>query len=138
MASLYVHSSTNVNVSFSKITSTVVSLFASNYAMHWSEYFPDRKLMVAPCFDARLVCYPTKKVLRDYLCWRQADCKYIHSVDNDFKMCSLTKYMLGHINNLYNTTFWAIVHSGKSEQEAEERLRVCWILIWKRPERILY
>ncbi|KAJ2964306.1 hypothetical protein NQZ79_g833 [Umbelopsis isabellina] len=87
---------------YSKIISTVASLFASNYAMHWSEYFPDRKLMVAPCFDARLVCYPTKKVLRDYLSWRQADC---------------------HINNLYNTTFWAIVHSGKSEQEAEERLR---------------
>ncbi|KAG2182376.1 hypothetical protein INT43_007306 [Umbelopsis isabellina] len=86
----------------SKIISTVVSLFASNYAMHWSEYFPDRKLLVAPCFDARLVCYPTKKVLRDYLSWRQADC---------------------HINNLYNTAFWAIVHSGKSEQEAEEKLR---------------
>lgn len=33
---------------------------------------------------------------------------------------------LGHINNLYNTTFWAIVHSGKSEQEAEEKLRVCY------------
>ncbi|GAB5591548.1 tRNA-His guanylyltransferase [Umbelopsis nana] len=86
----------------SKITSTIVSLFASNYTLHWPEYFPDKKLLVAPCFDARLVCYPTRKILRDYLSWRQADC---------------------HINNLYNTTFWAIVHSGKSEQEAEERLK---------------
>ncbi|CAO3682494.1 unnamed protein product [Umbelopsis vinacea] len=40
--------------------------------------------------------------------WRQA-------------LCILAE--LGHINNLYNTTFWAIVHSGKSEQEAEEKLR---------------
>lgn len=32
--------------------------------------------------------------------------------------------MLGHINNLYNTTFWAIVHSGKTETQAEEELRV--------------
>ncbi|KAI9286995.1 Thg1 C terminal domain-containing protein [Umbelopsis sp. AD052] len=95
-------SSTLYSRRISKITSTIVSLFASNYTMHWAEYFPDTKLLVPPCFDARLVCYPTQKTLRDYLSWRQADC---------------------HINNLYNTSFWAIVHSGKTEQEAEERLR---------------
>lgn len=33
-------------------------------------------------------------------------------------------FLPGHINNLYNTTFWAIVHSGKTETEAEEQLRV--------------
>jgi tRNA(His) guanylyltransferase len=44
--------------------------------MHWAEYFPDTKLLVPPCFDARLVCYPTQKTLRDYLSWRQADCTF--------------------------------------------------------------
>jgi tRNA(His) guanylyltransferase len=29
---------------------------------------------------------------------------------------------LGHINNLYNTAFWALVASGLSETEAEKRL----------------
>ncbi|KAF7721639.1 tRNA-histidine guanylyltransferase 1-like [Apophysomyces ossiformis] len=86
----------------SKIASTVASLFAANYVMHWATYFGDCKLQYAPCFDSRVVCYPSDQNLRDYLSWRQADC---------------------HINNLYNSTFWAIVHSGKSETEAEEILR---------------
>ncbi|KAL1935971.1 hypothetical protein VTP01DRAFT_105 [Rhizomucor pusillus] len=86
----------------SKISSTIVSLFASNYVMRWSEYFKDTPLRYPPCFDSRVVCYPSDQNLRDYLSWRQADC---------------------HINNLYNTTFWAIVHSGKTETEAEEQLR---------------
>ncbi|KAI9473790.1 MAG: Thg1 C terminal domain-containing protein [Benjaminiella poitrasii] len=87
----------------SKICSTVVSLFASNYVMHWTEYFGETKLQYAPCFDSRVVCYPNDKIMRDYLCWRQADC---------------------HINNLFNTTFWALVLQGNmSEDEAEKRLR---------------
>jgi len=41
--------------------------------------------------------------LRDYISWRQADC---------------------HINNLYNTTFWALVlRDGMSNTEAEEFLK---------------
>lgn len=88
----------------SKIASTIVSLFASNFVMHWSTYFGDEKLQYAPCFDSRVVCYPNDQVLRDYLSWRQADC---------------------HINNLYNTTFWALVKSGMKESEAEAKLRVC-------------
>lgn len=59
----------------SKISSTIVSLFASNYVMHWPEYFGQDKLHYAPCFDSRTVCYPNDNVLRDYLSWRQADCK---------------------------------------------------------------
>ncbi|CEI90262.1 hypothetical protein CU097_010460 [Rhizopus azygosporus] len=86
----------------SKIASTIVSLFASNFVMHWSTYFGDEKLQYAPCFDSRVVCYPNDQVLRDYLNWRQADC---------------------HINNLYNTTFWALVKSGMKESEAEAKLR---------------
>lgn len=87
----------------SKISSTVVSLFASNFVMHWAEYFGQDKLLYAPCFDSRTVCYPSDKVLRDYLSWRQADC---------------------HINNLFNTTFWALVlKGGMSEIEAEKYLK---------------
>ncbi|KAI7885080.1 tRNA-histidine guanylyltransferase 1 [Lichtheimia hyalospora FSU 10163] len=86
----------------SKISSTIVSLFAANYVMRWSEYFGNVTLQYPPCFDSRVVCYPSNQNLRDYLSWRQADC---------------------HINNLYNTTFWAIVHSGKTETQAEEDLR---------------
>lgn len=41
--------------------------------------------------------------IRDYLSWRQVDC---------------------HVNNLYNTTFWALVQKGgMSTTEAEEKLK---------------
>ncbi|KAI8978540.1 Thg1 C terminal domain-containing protein [Pilobolus umbonatus] len=86
----------------SKLASVVVSLFASNFVMHWSTYFKDKPLRYAPCFDSRVVCYPNDKILRDYLSWRQADC---------------------HINNLYNTTFWALVHGGRTYDEAETELK---------------
>jgi len=87
----------------SKIVTNIVSLFASNYVFHWSSYFPDQPLIYPPSFDGRSVLYPTIKNLRDYLSWRQADC---------------------HINNLYNTTFWALVLKGKlSPNEAQERLK---------------
>ncbi|KAI8055338.1 putative tRNA guanylyltransferase-like protein [Syncephalis plumigaleata] len=87
----------------SKIVSTICSLFTSAYVLNWPRYFPDTPLQYPPSFDARAVCYPTSQHLRDYLSWRQADC---------------------HINNLYNTSFWALVQQGDlSEQEAEETLR---------------
>ncbi|CAI2168628.1 18818_t:CDS:2 [Funneliformis geosporum] len=85
-----------------KIVSTIVSLFTSNYVFHWKTYFPDKELQYPPSFDGRAVQYPSNNNLRDYLSWRQADC---------------------HINNLYNTCFWALVHSGKTENEAENALR---------------
>eukprot|EP00761_Pharyngomonas_kirbyi_P001694 gb/GECH01001698.1/.p1 GENE.gb/GECH01001698.1/~~gb/GECH01001698.1/.p1 ORF type:complete len:256 (+),score=50.71 gb/GECH01001698.1/:1-768(+) len=87
----------------SKISTNFVSLFASSYVFHWSEYFPDTKLQLPPTFDGRVVCYPSDTILRDYLSWRQVDC---------------------HINNLYNTTFWTLVNQGNlSNIEAEERLK---------------
>ncbi|OZJ02424.1 hypothetical protein BZG36_04829 [Bifiguratus adelaidae] len=86
----------------SKISSTIVSLFTSNYVWHWSQFLPDEPLQYPPSFDARCVCYPSDQILRDYLAWRQVDC---------------------HINNMYNTVFWAIVHGGRSETEAENELR---------------
>ena len=34
--------------------------------------------------------------------------------------------LLGHVNNLYNTTFWALVsRGGLKPTEAEEQLKVC-------------
>ncbi|CAG8737608.1 14577_t:CDS:2, partial [Ambispora leptoticha] len=86
----------------SKILTTIVSLFSSNYVFHWKHYFPTKELLYPPSFDGRVVLYPSDENLRDYLSWRQADC---------------------HINNLYNTCFWALVHSGKTESEAENTLR---------------
>lgn len=62
---------------------------------------PSRPLLYPPSFDSRAVCYPTIQTVRDYFSWRQADC---------------------HINNLYNTCFWKLVQSGKTEGEAEATL----------------
>jgi len=75
----------------SKIISYVCSAFTANYVFHWSKYFPDQLMLYPPMFDARLVLYPTDTNLRDYLSWRQADT---------------------HINNLYNTCFWALINHG--------------------------
>ncbi|KAL6713868.1 tRNA-His guanylyltransferase [Lecanora helva] len=56
-----------------------------------------------PSFDGRVVLYPSSANLRDYMSWRQADC---------------------HINNLYNTTFWALIHQGGLDaKQAEEKLK---------------
>lgn len=86
----------------SKIMSTVVSMFTSSYVFHWSSFFKDRLLQYPPSFDARMVEYPSAKVLRDYLSWRQADC---------------------HINNLQNTSFWKLVQDGGlTPNEAQKRL----------------
>ncbi|KND91265.1 tRNA(His) guanylyltransferase [Tolypocladium ophioglossoides CBS 100239] len=87
----------------SKLVSTIVSTFTANYVYSWSTYFPDTPLSFPlPTFDGRAVCYPSVQNLRDYLSWRQVDC---------------------HINNLYNTTFWALVQlGGLSNKEAEKAL----------------
>lgn len=72
-----------------KILTNVNSHFASSYVFFWSMFFGDKRLMYPPIFDGRVVTYPSDQNLKDYLCWRQADV---------------------HINNLYNTTFWMLVH----------------------------
>ena len=89
----------------SKIISTVVSTFSSYYVHLWPSFFPDTPLQAPlPSFDGRAVCYPTVQNLRDYMSWRQVDC---------------------HINNLYNTTFWALIqHGGIDAVAATEALRV--------------
>ncbi|KAK9811954.1 hypothetical protein WJX73_002862 [Symbiochloris irregularis] len=86
----------------SKLLSLVVSLFTAAYVRFWPHCLPDTELQQTPCFDARAVCYPNNKTLRDYLAWRQADT---------------------HINTQYNTCYWALVNSGKSGKEAQEYLK---------------
>ena len=86
-----------------KILSTVASLFTAAYVWLWPQFLPDCVLLEPPCFDARVVQYPTTRHLRDYLSWRQADV---------------------HVNNLYNTAFWALVmRGGMSNVQAEGRLK---------------
>jgi len=87
----------------SKICSTLTSFFTSAYVFHWQTYFPDTPLKYPPSFDGRLVLYPSRREVRDYFSWRQADT---------------------HINNLYNTAFWALIqHGGQTAAEAHATLR---------------
>ncbi|KAL2089127.1 hypothetical protein ACEWY4_016026 [Coilia grayii] len=87
----------------SKLMTHVTSQFSSSFVFYWAEYFTEQPLLYPPSFDGRVVLYPSNRNLRDYLSWRQADC---------------------HINNLYNTVFWALVQKGGlSTSQAEERLR---------------
>ncbi|KAF5329950.1 hypothetical protein D9611_010502 [Ephemerocybe angulata] len=87
----------------SKIVTTLTSLFTSCYVLYWPKYFPDKPLQYPPSFDGRIVPYPAERHIRDYFAWRQADT---------------------HINNLYNTTFWALVQQGgQTTTEAHATLR---------------
>ncbi|XP_044975582.1 tRNA(His) guanylyltransferase 2-like isoform X2 [Hordeum vulgare subsp. vulgare] len=86
----------------SKILSLCVSYFTSMYVMKWKDFFPNKDLKEPPYFDGRVVCYPNMKTIHDYLAWRQVDC---------------------HINNHYNTCFWMLVKSGKTEKEAQQTLK---------------
>ncbi|KAJ6615867.1 Thg1 C terminal domain-containing protein [Mycena sp. CBHHK59/15] len=86
-----------------KIVSTLTSLFTSSYVFRWSSYFPDAPLKYPPSFDGRIVLYPGTREVRDYFSWRQTDT---------------------HINNLYNTTFWALVQQGgESSTQAHTTLK---------------
>ncbi|KAJ2742602.1 tRNA-histidine guanylyltransferase 1-like [Coemansia sp. BCRC 34301] len=86
----------------SKIVTLLVSKFTAAYVFYWAEFFPSTPLQTPPAFDARVVAYPSDRILRDYLCWRQADC---------------------HINNMYNTCFWLLVNEGgRQPKDAEKEL----------------
>ncbi|KAI0327838.1 tRNAHis guanylyltransferase [Cubamyces sp. BRFM 1775] len=87
----------------SKILSTITSLFTSSYVFNWPKYLPDTPLKYCPSFDGRIILYPSATIVRDYFSWRQADT---------------------HINNLYNTVFWALVlQGGQTTTEAHATLR---------------
>ncbi|GAA0164376.1 hypothetical protein LIER_20029 [Lithospermum erythrorhizon] len=75
----------------SEVVSVITSFFTSLYVMKWKEFFFLTKLEFSPYFDGRAICYPSNKILLDYLTWRQIDCK---------------------INDMYNTCFSVLVKSG--------------------------
>lgn len=103
----------------SKLVATIVSTFTAHYIFNWSGQFPDKPLSPPlPSFDGRAVCYPSLQNLRDYLSWRQADCKPICC-------CVMGRWLLtrsGHINNLYNTAFWALIQQGGLDAKEAEKL----------------
>ncbi|KDD75003.1 Thg1 polymerase-like protein [Helicosporidium sp. ATCC 50920] len=86
----------------SKLVSLVTSCFSASYVRLWPRRFGTLELRETPIFDGRAVCYPTLKSLRDYLSWRQVDT---------------------HVNNLYNTAFWALVQSGQTTVQAHDALK---------------
>ena len=106
-----------------KILTTLTSHFTSAYIFHWASYFPDTPLQYPPTFDGRLVLYPGKTEVRDYFAWRQADSTCLVSFTYDFMLTRKTHK--AHINNLYNTVFWALIQKGgKTTTEAHTTLRV--------------
>ncbi|TKA57724.1 hypothetical protein B0A53_00873 [Rhodotorula sp. CCFEE 5036] len=89
----------------SKLVTLVVSIFSAAYVALWSKYFPNSPLTLEelPVFDGRVVQYTSEEEVRDYLRWRQVDT---------------------HINNLYNTTFWALVlQGGRTTTQADKDLQ---------------
>ncbi|KAL4074744.1 Thg1 C terminal domain-containing protein [Scleroderma yunnanense] len=102
--SFLLRKSTNLyNRRHAKILTTLTSYFTSCYVFHWPRYFPNTPMQYPPSFDGRIIVYPDERSIRDYFAWRQADT---------------------HINNLYNTVFWALVQEGgKTTTEAHATLR---------------
>lgn len=52
--------------------------------MKWKDFFPHKELKGPPYFDGRVVCYPRAKMIRDYLAWRQVDCKCTDKESENF------------------------------------------------------
>lgn len=85
----------------SKLVSVLTSTFTAAFVMGWPAAMDDdRPLRLAPVFDGRAVVYPTARTVRDYFAWRQADV---------------------HVNNTYNSAFWALVERGGVVPAAAER-----------------
>ncbi|WOO82212.1 putative tRNA(His) guanylyltransferase [Vanrija pseudolonga] len=124
----------------SKINSTVASIFTSAYVFNWAKYFPGAELLYPPTFDSRVVLYPGEKEVRDYFSWRQADSEWcgwavdadgsggpVHCLRRGGGVPMSPRHRLtpppAHINNLYNTCFWALVHDGQTPREANRTLQ---------------
>lgn len=68
-----------------KLATSISTAFSVEYCMQWDKYFPGQTLeRPFPTFDGRCVLYPKQKILRDYLSWRQADCKSYLLLNLDF------------------------------------------------------
>lgn len=100
---------------------TIVSTFTSYYVHLWPQFFPDTPLSPPlPSFDGRAVQYPSVQNLRDYLSWRQVDCEYSR-LNSTLLVESQNWRYPGHINNLYNTTFWALIQMGGMDNKSAEK-----------------
>jgi tRNA(His) guanylyltransferase len=65
---------------------TIVSTFTAYYVHLWSQFFPEMPLSPPlPSFDGRAVQYPSVQNLRDYMSWRQVDCRLLLSWDFGFE-----------------------------------------------------
>lgn len=62
---------------YSKLVTTIVSSFTAAYVCLWPTFMPDKPLDPSslPTFDGRAIQYPNSSILRDYMSWRQVDCK---------------------------------------------------------------
>ena len=103
-----------------------MSTFTAHYIHQWGTYFPDEPLQspYLPSFDGRAVMYPAVQNMRDYMSWRQVDCMFLPFFFF-FPPLYVVANSPGHINNLYNTTFWAMVQQGgMSNTDAEQELQV--------------
>lgn len=129
------------NHTISKILTSITSHFTSAYVFHWQQYLPSMKLAYPPTFDGRIVLYPSEKEVRDYFSWRQADSCVSATLHCSSRLTWFVKltpstsyrdswfddWHTAHINNLYNTTFWALVQQGgSSTADAHQRLKVCF------------
>ena len=71
--------------------------------------------------------YPSVQNLKDYMSWRQVDCKRTLKPHLRVFVLMLTEDK-GHINNLYNTTFWTLIQQGGMDaKSAEKELAVCTV-----------
>lgn len=121
----------------SKLVTTIVSTFTAYYVHLWSTYFPDQEMQLTaplPSFDGRAVQYPSVQNLRDYMSWRQVDCMLWFSLSSPIVSFEISLELdadeSGHINNLYNTTFWTLIQKGGLDAKgAEKELAVSYALI---------
>lgn len=67
---------------------------------NWGKVFKE-ELNAPIVFDGNIVLYPSIENLKDYFSWRMDDC---------------------HINNLYDTTYWALVKKGQMEEDTRKQL----------------
>ncbi len=86
-----------------KLASSFAALFAGCYVHQWGNRIKNVPLSAPPAFDGRAIALPSSLCVRDYFCWRQADC---------------------HINNLHNTTYYGLMQeAGLSSLEANQKLK---------------
>lgn len=122
----------------SKLMTNIASLFASSYVFYFAEFFPEKKILYPPAFDARVVLYPTDENLRlvftftlqtspDFvprLFHRRFLYSSLKSIGLNFRDYLSWRQADCHINNLYNTAFWTLIQKGGlTTTEAEKRLR---------------